>query len=44
MLEFTVVHKYCGYTKKIQGHNVWEALKTNGLDVNVWKVEGVENV
>ena len=44
MLRFTVVHKYCGYTKTVEGYNVWDALKTNNLDHNVWKVEGVERV
>ena len=38
MLEFTVVHKFCGYTKRVRGNNVWEALRDNGLDHRVWMV------
>lgn len=42
MITFTVEHKYCGYIKEIQGCNVWDALKENGLDVNIWIVKKVE--
>ena len=38
MLEFKVVHKYCGYTKTVKGFNVWEAFKNNKLDLQVWEV------
>ena len=42
MMTFTIEHKYCGYTKEVQGYNVWDAFKSNGLDVNVWVVKKVE--
>lgn len=35
---FKVQHKYCGYTKIINGYNVWDALKSNGLDYTIWNV------
>ncbi len=41
MLKFTVVHKYCGYTKTVEGHNVWEALRKNNLDPTVWIVQSI---
>jgi hypothetical protein len=41
MLEFVVKHKYCGMEKTISGHNVWDALRENGLDVNIWIVQEV---
>ena len=41
MLEFVVVHKYCGFTKVIEGYNVWDAFKSNGLDLNVWEVKNI---
>ena len=41
MLEFVVVHKYCGFTKIIKGYNVWDAFKSNGLDLNVWEVKNI---
>jgi hypothetical protein len=44
MLEFVVTHKYCGMTKTIQGYNVWDALKANNLDYNVWTVVSVQNI
>ena len=44
MFEFTVVHKYCGYTKTVQGYNVWDAMRNNNLDHNVWIVESVSRV
>ena len=44
MLEFTIVHRYCGYTKTIQGYNIWDALKSNGLDYKIWEVKGVTEI
>ena len=41
MLNFIVEHKYCKMIKVIQGYNVWNALKSNGLDINVWKIKEV---
>lgn len=43
MLEFKVVHKYCGYTKTIKGNNVWDAFKDNNLDLQVWEVVEVSH-
>ncbi len=42
MMTFTIKHKYCGMTKRITGYNVYDAYKTNGLDLNVWNVISVE--
>ena len=44
MFEFTVVHKYCGFTKAIKGYSVYDALKTNNLDLNIWIVKNVEKI
>ena len=41
MLQFITEHKYCGMTKVVQGYNVYDALKSNGLDINVWIVKEV---
>lgn len=38
----TVEHKYCGFTKKVEGENIYDAFKKNGLDLNIWKVIEVE--
>lgn len=42
MLKFTIEHKYCGYTTTVEGCNVWDALKSNGKDINYWTVLSVE--
>lgn len=42
MMRFTVEHKYCGMQKEIEGFNVWDALKSNGLDYSIWIVKSVE--
>lgn len=42
MMTFTIKHKYCGMTKKVSGYNVFDAFKTNGLDLKVWEVISVE--
>lgn len=41
MQQFLVEHKYCGMQKTIEGYNVWDALKSNGLEVGVWIVKSV---
>ncbi len=42
MMTFTLKHRYCGMTKKIEGYNVFDAFKKNGLDLGVWEVVEVE--
>lgn len=44
MMRFTVEHKYCGMQKEIEGFNVWDALKSNGLDPTIWIVKNVEEI
>lgn len=44
MLEFVIVHRYCGYTKKIKGYNIWDALKQNKLNYKVWNAESVSKI
>jgi hypothetical protein len=44
MLRFTVEHKYCKAIRNIEGYNVWDALKNNGLDYKVWDVKEIERV
>ena len=44
MMRFTVKHKYCGCVRVIEGCNVWDALKTEGLDHTIWIVEEVEKI
>ena len=39
---FTVEHKYCGYTKMIEGENVFDAFKKSNLDFNIWTVVEAE--
>ena len=41
-MTFTVEHKYCKMTKKIEGENVFDAFKKNGLDFNIWTVINIE--
>ena len=41
MLEFVVKHKYYGMEKTVSGYNVWNALRENGLDANIWIVQEV---
>ena len=43
MLRFTIEHKYCGCTTTVEGYNVWDALKSNGKDINYWTVLSVES-
>ena len=42
MMRFELEHKYYGFTKTIEGENVYDAFKKNGLDLNVWTVKNVE--
>lgn len=42
MMTFTIKHKYCGMTKTVEGYNVFDAFKKNGLDLAVWEVLNVE--
>ena len=42
MMTFTVRHKYCGMEKRIMGYNVYDAYKSNGLDLEAWDVVSVE--
>ena len=44
MMKFTVEHKYCRMTKTVEGFNVWDALKSNGLDFIIWIVKSVEEI
>lgn len=42
MMSFQIEHKHCGFIKTIEGNNVYDAFKKNGLDFNVWIVKSVE--
>lgn len=42
MFTITVEHKYCGYTKTLQGKSLATIFKDNGLDSQIWKVKEVE--
>ena len=42
MMTFTLKHKYCGMTKKVEGYNVFDAFKQNGLKFEFWEVIEVE--
>lgn len=44
MLEFTIQHKYCGYTTTVIGYNVYDALKQNNKDIRFWTVMGVDKI
>lgn len=42
MFTFEVEHKYCGFTKKIEGDSIADAMRKNGLDIKVWSVISME--
>lgn len=42
MLTFTIEHKFCGFTTKIQGENVMDALRRAGKDLRYWTVKKIE--
>ena len=44
MLRFTVEHKHCGVRKVIEGYNVFDAFRRNGLDLNIWIVMDTEKI
>lgn len=44
MLRMTVEHRYCGFTKVIEGYSIADAFKKNGLDLNVWSVIEMEKI
>ncbi len=44
MFEFTVQHKYCGMIKQVKGHNIWDAFKNEGLELNVWICRAIEPI
>jgi hypothetical protein len=44
MLQFTIEHKYCKCTRVIEGQNVFEAFKNNGINLSIWIVTDVEKV
>ena len=43
-LEFRIQHKYCGCERVITGENVYNAFKTNGIDLTVWTVIEVTEI
>lgn len=42
MFTVTVEHKYCGYTKILQGVSLASIGNAHNLDWNIWKVKEVE--
>lgn len=42
MLKVTVEHKNCKMTRVVEGENVYDAFKKNGLDLNTWTVIDIE--
>ena len=42
MYTVTVEHKYCGYTKTLQGESLTRVFKDNGLDSKIWIVKGID--
>jgi hypothetical protein len=42
MFTVTLVHKYCGYTKTLQGKSLARVFKDNGLDSQIWIVKGID--
>ena len=42
MFTLTVEHKYCGYTKTIEGNSIYDAMRKNGLDIKIWNVISIE--
>lgn len=42
MFTITLCHKYCGYTKTLQGESFSRIFKDNGLDNKIWIVKEVE--
>lgn len=41
-MKFEVEHKYCGYRKIIEGENIFDAFKRNGLDFVFWNIKSAE--
>ena len=44
MMTFTIKHKYCGMTKIVEGYNVFDAFKKNGLDLEIWEITTQEQM
>ena len=44
MFKFTVQHKYCSMIKQVEGVNVWDAFKSEGLDFNIWICKEVKPI
>ena len=42
MFTVTLIHKYCGYTKTLQGESLARVFKDNGLDSQIWTVKEVK--
>lgn len=42
MFNVTLEHKYCGYTKTLQGESLARIFKDNGLDSQIWIVKGID--
>ena len=41
MFIVTLEHKYCGYTKTLQGESLARVFKDNNLDNKIWIVKGI---
>lgn len=35
-MKFLVEHRYCGFTKVIEGETIYDAYKKNNLDLDLW--------
>ena len=44
MFRFTMQHKFCGMIKQVEGVNVWDAFKSEGLDLNFWICRAIEPI
>lgn len=42
MFNVTLEHKYCSYTKTLQGESLARIFKDNGLDSQIWIVKGID--
>lgn len=42
MFTVTLEHRYCGYTKTLQGESLARVFKENNLDSQIWIVKGID--
>ena len=44
MKEYTIQHKHCKAITKIEGYDIYDAMRKNNINGNVWEVIAVESL